>query len=556
MPKIIFLPEEIRSKIAAGEVIERPASVVKELIENALDAKANFLKIEVKGGGLQEISVYDDGEGMDPEDLKICYKSHTTSKIKEISDLFRIITFGFRGEALSSIAQVSKLKILSKKVEEPTAYEIKVEYGKEKSFKPSALSKGTLVKVKDLFGNLPARKAFIKSPKSENFKTIEIIKGLSLCKPGVKWEVFLEDKKVLAWEGGTLKALLTKITGIEEEYFKEIHRKNPPYEVHLILTSTSKTFTHTRFLYTLVNRRLVRDERFNKMLFSAFKIFYGNLGFPAGMVEVKVPVHLIDINVHPAKWEVKFKDERGVYKALETTLEEFFLFTKKKDFYTVSFKEDKLKIREDLEIDLKLSTSSTFSKKELLNNFFLSADKHFVYLGKFLNTYLLVEYEKELYLIDQHALSERIIFEELKEKLRKTLSQELLIPILLKLSEKGLENLEERGPYLKKMGFEIEFLGKNEVILKRMPAILKEEVKEVLEKLLEEDFANPEEFNLEVLRKYACLLARKKGNYLSEREVHFMLEKFFNLNLETCPHGRPIYFKLTSDEIETRLRRK
>ncbi len=555
MPKIIFLPEEIRSKIAAGEVVERPASVVKELIENALDAKANFIKVEVKGGGLQEISVYDDGEGMDPEDLKICYKPHTTSKIKELSDLFKITTFGFRGEALSSVAQVSKLNILSKRAEELIAYEVEVEYGKEKAFKPSVLSKGTLVKVKNLFGNLPARKAFIKSPKSENFKTLEVIKGLFLCKPEVRWEVFIEDKKVLTWEGGSLKSLLSKITGIEEEYFKEIYKSLPPYEVYLVLTSSSKTFSHTRFLYTLVNQRWIKDEHFNKMLFSAFKTFYGNLGFPAGIVKVKTPLHLIDVNVHPAKWEIRFKDEKAVYQALETTLEEFFLSSKKSNFYTFSSLSNS-KIKEDLEIAPKFSPSPHFPKKEFLKSLFSLDKEEFFYLGKFLNTYFLVEHEKTLYIIDQHALSERIIFDELREKIAKTFSQELLVPILLKLSEKALQNLEEKETFLQKIGFEIEVLSKGEAILKRVPAILKEDVKEVLEKILEEDFTNPEEFKLGVLKKYACLLARKKGNYLSEGEINFLLKKFFDLKLKTCPHGRPIYFKLTSDEIETRLRRR
>ncbi|MCS7279511.1 MAG: DNA mismatch repair endonuclease MutL [Thermodesulfobacteriaceae bacterium] len=557
MPQIIFLPEEIKSKIAAGEIIERPASVVKELIENALDAKATFIKIEVKGGGLKEISVYDDGEGMEAEDLRICYKPHTTSKIKKLSDLFRITTLGFRGEALSSIAQVSKLTIVSKKAEELLAYEIQVEYGKENFFKPSVLSKGTLVKVKDLFGNLPARKAFIKNPKTENLKTLEIIKGLSLTKPEIKWEVFLEDRKVLSWEGGTLKTLLTKITGIEEEPFREVYQEIPPYEIHLILTSTSKTFSHTRFLYTLVNGRLIKDERFQKMLFSIFKVFYGNLGFPAGIIKVKVPPHLIDVNVHPAKWEVRFKDEKKIYQALETSVEELFL-SKKKYFYSSSVRKENLQIKEDLSLDTNFSTFRSFYREKPLESLFYSPVKTYLfkYLGQFLDTYLLVEHEKELYLIDQHALSERILFEELKEKLLKTPSQEFLIPLLLKLSERALETLEEKRSYLEEMGFEIDILDGKGAILRKAPAIFKEDIGEVLEKLLEENFFNPQDLNSEILKRYACLLARKKGDHLSEEEINFLLEKFFKLKAETCPHGRPLYFKISASEIESKLRRR
>lgn len=555
MPQIIFLPEEIRSKIAAGEIIERPASVVKELIENALDAKATFIKIEVKGGGLKEISVYDDGEGMDAEDLRICYKPHTTSKIKKLADLFRITTLGFRGEALSSIAQVSKLTIVSKKSEELLAYEIQVEYGKETYFKPSVLSKGTLVKVKDLFGNLPARKAFIKNLRTENLRTLEIIKGLSLTKPEIKWEVFLEDRKALSWEGGSLKTLLAKITGIEEEPFREVYQEIPPYEIHLILTSTSKTFSHTRFLYTLVNGRLIKDERFQKMLFSIFKVFYGNLGFPAGIIKIKAPPHLIDVNVHPAKWEVRFKDEKKIYQALETSIEELFL-SKKKYLYSSSFRKENLQIKEDLSLDI--STFPNFYREKPLKSLFYSSAKTypFKYIGQFLNTYLLVEHEKDLYLIDQHALSERILFEELKEKLLKTSSQEFLIPLILKLSERALETLEEKRSYLEEMGFKIDVLAGKGAILRKAPAIFKEDIGEVLEKLLEENFFNPQDLSFEILKRYACLLARKKGEHLSEREIDFLLEKFFKLQIETCPHGRPIYFKISASEVESKLRRR
>ncbi|MCD6548372.1 MAG: DNA mismatch repair endonuclease MutL, partial [Thermodesulfobacterium sp.] len=288
MAKIQILPEEIRGKIAAGEVVKRPASVVKELVENAFDAKADFIKIGLKEGGIKEITVYDNGEGIEPEDLKLCYKHFATSKIKNISNIFRIVTYGFRGEALASISQVSKLTITSKHADHKEAYEIKINFGKEVSFKPSRLNKGTLVKVRDLFSNLPARKAFLKTPRTETLRIMEIIKGLTLTHPEIKYEVKSLDenkeKTLFFWEGGNKKELLSYITGLEENFFNEILSDTPPYSIYLVLTDTSKTFSHTKYLYFLVNERWIKDEKLTKMILNVFKPFYGNLGFPAGVI--------------------------------------------------------------------------------------------------------------------------------------------------------------------------------------------------------------------------------------------------------------------------------
>lgn len=556
MPKIQILPEEIRSKIAAGEIVERPASVVKELVENSFDAKAKSIKIILREGGIKETSVYDDGEGIEPEDLKLCYKHFATSKIKNLSDIFKIVTYGFRGEALASISQVSKLTIVSKSVHHSEAYEIGIEFGKELYFKPAKLNKGTLVKVEDLFLNLPARKAFLKSARSETFKIMEIIKGLSLCYPEIRYEVkSLEESKentLFFWEGGSEKELLSYIIGIEESYFNEILFDSPPYSLFLVLTDTSKTFSHTKYLYILVNKRLIKDEKITKMVLNALKPYYGNLGFPAGLISIRAPYHLVDVNVHPAKWEVRFKDEKSLFLALSKAWEEFFskktLYFKKEEFKT-SFQ-----IKEDL--PLSYSEKKISYKKEPL---FLSPTfkkPFYKYLGTFLNTYLLVEKDEELYIIDQHALSERIIFEDLKAKFSKSISQELLIPILIKITDSSLSEFEEKRKILNSMGFDLELIKTNEVILKRVPSIFREDVKDVLEKILETPFSDAKDFELEILKEYACLLARKKGDILPEKEIEFMIERFFNGNLLTCPHGRPLFFKISLKEIETKLRRR
>ena len=558
MAKIQILPEEIRGKIAAGEVVERPASVVKELVENAFDAKADFIKIGLKEGGIKEITVYDNGEGIEPEDLKLCYKHFATSKIKNISDIFRIVTYGFRGEALASISQVSKLTITSKHADHKEAYEIKINFGKEVSFKPSRLNKGTLVKVGDLFSNLPARKAFLKTPRTETLRIMEIIKGLTLAHPEIKYEVKSLDenkeKTLFFWEGGSKKELLSYITGLEESFFNEILSDTPPYSIYLVLTDTSKTFSHTKYLYFLVNERWIKDEKLTKMILNVFKPFYGNLGFPAGVISIRAPYHFIDINVHPAKWEVRFKDEKTLFLALNKALEKLF---GKKTFY---YEREKPAFSGEIKEDLPLNYTEKPFSDSLRNKspfLFPSYQKScYNYLGTFLNTYILIEKDEELYIIDQHALSERIIFEDLKSKFSKSISQELLIPVLLRITESALSEFEEKKKALESLGFELELLNVNEVILKKIPSIIKEDIKDVLEKILEEPFSNIEELKLEVLRRYACLLARKKGDTISKEEIHFMIEKFLTHNLQTCPHGRPLYFKLSLNEIEEKLRRR
>lgn len=558
MAKIQILPEEIRGKIAAGEVVERPASVVKELVENAFDAKADFIKIGLKEGGIKEITVYDNGEGIEPEDLKLCYKHFATSKIKNISDIFRIVTYGFRGEALASISQVSKLTITSKHADHKEAYEIKINFGKEVSFKPSRLNKGTLVKVRDLFSNLPARKAFLKTPRTETLRIMEIIKGLTLAHPEIKYEVKSLDenkeKTLFFWEGGSKKELLSYITGLEESFFNEILSDTPPYSIYLVLTDTSKTFSHTKYLYFLVNERWIKDEKLTKMILNVFKPFYGNLGFPAGVISIRAPYHFIDINVHPAKWEVRFKDEKTLFLALNKALEKLF---GKKTFY---YEREKPAFSGEIKEDLPLNYTEKPFSDSLRNKspfLFPSYQKScYNYLGTFLNTYILIEKDEELYIIDQHALSERIIFEDLKSKFSKSISQELLIPVLLRITESALSEFEEKKKALESLGFELELLNVNEVILKKIPSIIKEDIKDVLEKILEEPFSNIEELKLEVLRRYACLLARKKGDTISKEEIHFMIEKFLTHNLQTCPHGRPLYFKLSLNEIEEKLRRR
>lgn len=557
MPKIHFLSEELRSKLAAGEVVERPASVLKELIENALDAKADYLKVEFEKGGLERILVYDNGVGMAPEDLKICYQSFATSKIKDLSDIFAITTYGFRGEALSSIAQVSRLKIVSVEKGSPFPFEIEVEFGKEKAFRPAKLKEGTLVEVRDLFENLPARRAFLKSLKAESAKNVEIFKALLLSHPEIKAVLLIDGKEIISWKGGPLKELFSYLFEIPLEFLKESSFEKAPYKINLLLTDTKKTFSHGRFLFFLVNKRLIKDEKLLKFFYHLLKRFFGHLGFPAGVVSIELPPQLVDFNVHPAKWEVRFKREKEVFSLLDEALKAHFLPKKFLLYQDKVLSEEPFQVKEDLPLTYKSMLSS--EKREILSSTPLLEKgdfQTFKILGTFKETYLLVEKENTLYLVDQHALSERIHYEILKKKEFMAFPQRLLLPFLIKLTSEMFENLEKKLKILSELGFELEVISEDELLVKGVPSDFLEFAKEVLEALLvlpDFDFFFARE---NLLKELACKRARKKGDSLSGEEKRHLLEIMFRENLETCPHGRPLYIKIELFEIEKKLKRR
>jgi DNA mismatch repair protein MutL len=554
MPKIQVLPEEIRGKIAAGEVIERPASVIKELLENSLDAGAKKIRIELHKGGLERIAVYDNGEGLSPEDLRLCFLPFATSKIKDLSDLFSLTTYGFRGEALSSIAQVSRLRIVSLQKGASLSYEVIVEFGKELDFKPSRIKEGTLVEVSDLFKNLPARRAFLKTPTRETAKNLEIIKALMLTHPEIEFQVFVDDKETLSWQGGDLKTLLENLLEIPQEFMHLSEFIEPPYQVTLLLTDTRKTFSHGRFLYFIVNNRLLQDNKLTKVFYSLLKKVYGNLGFPAGILQLSLPPHLVDFNVHPAKWEVRFKREGDVYQVLERALERHF---QAKRIYT--FRESAISYSQIIREDIPLEYSSKAQPLTNVESQFLFKEASlfsFKVLGVFKHTYLIVEKGDELFIVDQHALSERIQYEVLKKKANYFTSQRLLLPFLISLTSEMREKLEEKLLYLSSLGFEIDPIREDTLLVKGAPSEFTEFAKEVLENFLLSPWNSLQEARDYLLKEFACKLARKKGDYLSVEERTYLVEEMFRKNLETCPHGRPLFFKINLSDIEKRLKRR
>ncbi len=561
MPRIQILPENIARKIAAGEVIERPASVVKELCENAFDAGAKNVQVEVWEGGLSLIRVRDDGCGMEPEDLKRCYLPHATSKIHREEDLLKIRTWGFRGEALASIAAVSELNISSRARGALIGGKVRIRYGKFVSFTERGLAPGTVVEVCGLFSNVPARKAFLKSPRAEAARISEIVKLLAFENPQVNLSLSLAGKEAFRYRSAEgRKGLLAKVSGLKKEALLEEVCEEGPYRLRAIISPQEPGFPTARHYYFLVNNRIVKDRLLAAATNEALKSFFPRGKYPALLLVLEVSPELVDVNVHPAKWEVRFREEARVFSLVKTLLEKFFspsISIKRED---PSPPED-LPLQEQADEKEELWDQFSFRVKEPEVPFgttpkLFSAEKAKV-LAPLGEEFFILKEGEEIIFFDFHAAQERLLFEKLKEDLArkgKITSQRLLKAEALHLSGRAFERLEENLSLLERLGFEIEFFSPGEVLLRAVPAILGLQSLKALEQFLEE---GPSGKLLEdVLASLACKAAKKAGDFPPSEEILKLYQETRERKLEHCPHGRPFKWRVSLEEVRKRLGRR
>ncbi len=548
MPRIKILPEEVHRRIAAGEVIERPASVVKELVENALDAGATRVEVFLEKGGISRIRVRDDGEGMEPEDLRLCWQSHATSKIASTEDLLRVVTYGFRGEALFSIAQVSRLTIVSRPRGAETGHLLEVEFGEEKLFRATGAGYGTTVQVEDLFSGFPARKAFLKSPRAEAARVTEVLKMLALGKPEVDYILQHEGREALRLSSGARKSILAQILRIPEELFRERTFEKGYLRMQLILTSPEAALATSRYLYVLVNDRVVKDRGLIGALLEGLREFFPGGRYPAGVIALYLPPHLVDVNVHPAKWEVRFREERELYAFVRLSAAR--MFAPEVPRVERSPAEEKPSFPS---ATVEPSSTGFPSVAEPTPVYGVSSPlPEFRFLGFLRNTYLLFEGPQGLILLDFHAAHERLLYEELwaQWKQGRLPREKLLFPVLLELSAEGLERLEAEGELWERLGFGLRAAGPKEILVEEVPAGCGAEVAEDLRGILEEKRRDPESLVKEILARLACHQARRAGERFSPEEARYLLGRILEEGLERCPHGRPLYLLWKWDEIE------
>ncbi|RMA97939.1 DNA mismatch repair endonuclease MutL [Hydrogenothermus marinus] len=525
--KIKQLPENVINKIAAGEVIERPANVLKELIENSLDAGANKIEVFIEKGGKRLIKVKDNGTGIEPDDIPKAVKRFTTSKIFSEDDLFNLETYGFRGEALASISAVSKFKLISRTLGNPVGYELYIEGGNIKHFKETGCGIGTSVIVEDLFFNIPARQKFLKSDRTELIHILDVFSKYAFLHTDKYLSITVDGKQLYNFYPSTLKDRVLNIIGKENE--KDLIEIEYEGNIGTIkgLISTSSYITKKKYIF--INGRPVR----NWLIQNTIKSIIGDNFY---ILFFQFPSYFVDFNVHPAKEEVKFVKESSVVSLIKGALNENL-----NKFKSISYQFKKE------ETDQLKQKTATYNAK-----------KNFEIIGQIEDTFLIAYFNGEVYFIDQHVAHERIFYEMLMEEFLEKgniPSQRLIIPSKLSFAPDEIQRLNILKDKLKNIGFEFD-IEENIVLLKAIPYNLKQnEAENALREILETGNLNIS-FE-EIFSNIACKMSVKAGDRLNEEKAYSLLENWLKTNNPNlCPHGRPIYYKISLDEIKKYVGRK
>ena len=549
--RIRKLDEALIRKIAAGEVVDRPASVVKELVENALDAEATRVEVELRGGGIELISVADDGVGMSPEELRLAVERHTTSKLSTEEDLRRIRTLGFRGEALAAICAVARVRIVSRPRGGEAAHELVVEVGRVKGDHPAARPIGTTVEVHDLFADLPARRKFLKSPTAEARAALAAVRRLVLAHPEVGFAVRSEGRDVLAVppvEGPQAR--------IKQVYGAEFAGRLIPVELvepgfKLVgLFAPPEAARPTRVdQHLFLSGRPVRPGALASPVYQVFSRYLARGLHPAFFLYLDVDPELVDVNVHPKKEEVRFRAERLVQDLIRraamralgsqvTTLGGWAAVVRPEPSPGAAAKVEE--------------AAPLFSEAEVRN-------WPWRLLGQVQRAYLVVETQEGLEIVDQHAAHERVLFERWRDG-GKVPVQELLVPVQVEVPFDRAEALQRAIPRLRELGVILEPFGDRSFLLRGWPAPLADRqarlgfsapVLAVADRLL-----SGEPPLHELWREMACAAAIKAGETLSPEEQESLIAQWKRTQEPArCPHGRPIAFRITWDDLAHRLGR-
>lgn len=562
MTKIHLLSPDLVAKIAAGEVVERPAYAIKELVENSVDAGADYIRIDIEKSGLQKITITDNGEGMSGEDIKLCYQSHTTSKISAESDLQAIKCMGFRGEALASIAAISNLTIRSKTAAQKAGTEVELTAGKVEDISPVGMPAGTSISVENLFYTVPARQKFLKSPQTEFRISLQIISNIALAYPQIRFFVTHNKKTVLDLpKNQNILERVKELLG--ESTFKNL----VPVSVEDSYISLSgfiakpQLSTHSpQKQYVFINGRTVRS----KLISSTVKDTYGTLlepdAYPIFIFSLKTPYEMVDVNVHPRKEEVAFHNDKLITSAVSTAVTNA-LNENNLTFYDNRWQKSKRNKSDILQIrDGGTSTyAAEILKQELPKKTKISKSADIIQLH---NLYLITETENGFLMIDQHAAHERILYEKLKRSFESKRKQPekftLLVPLELELSITDQETLDEHKNIFAELGF---IIDDNRVV--EVPELFHDRnIEELITEMIDDLAEGKEIHNLDVrsermLSYLACRSAIKAGDKITKEQAKEICSQLATCqNQYTCPHGRPTQIEITSDELAKLFMRK
>lgn len=561
---IKILDDQTINKIAAGEVVERPSSVVRELVDNAIDAGASEIIISLIDGGKEQIKVSDNGSGMSRDDALLAFERHATSKISAAEDLTHIATMGFRGEALAAISSVSKAYLKTRTQEAEVATTIYLEGGKLKNTTNTTGQKGSTIEIANLFFNTPARKKFLKSRHTEEAKVKSWIQNTSLANPQVSYRLYFDEKEILNL------AAVQSATQRAEQFLPQAAIKIKTENIEAVLAHPSLSLADSSGLAILVNGRVVSDRLSLRAIKDAFGMALKSREFPVGFISLRIPAEEVDVNVHPQKSEVKFLKPQSVFHLVKTSIEQALRNFKSPVEIRKSYQPEKVE-----PVPVEYSQPGIFSTErqseyEVSRKIFSVAENTIEktvpkesfsglnYIGKALDCFLLCEKENDLYIVDMHAAHERYNYNLIRNNFRKKTpdSQILLLPKVIQLTEEQINSFIEKKDILEGFGFAFEVSGKDKLLVKAIPSVL---ASQNYQDLLKE-VASDEVFSAEVVyektvdyvaARIACHASIRSGDTLSRQGVNSLFSSLDNTEFSAaCPHGRPVIVKVTKYEIE------
>lgn len=575
---IQILPDEVASQIAAGEVVERPASVVKELVENALDAGAANIHVRVADAGKRLIEVSDDGCGIAMEEMQVAMARHATSKLRTADDLFHIKSLGFRGEALASISSVSRLTLESKTADEAAGARLLIEGGKEKSFEPTGLTRGTTVRVEDLFLTVPARLKFLKTDSTERAQIDNLVARYALAYPHVRFQLEQDGHNGLMTPGnGNRREVLAGLYGLDlARQMIEVLMQEEGMELDGFISPIAITRGTRKDITFFVNGRWVQDGALSSALIQAYHTMLMVGRFPAAVLFLNLPPESVDVNVHPAKAEVRFRHQDQVFSLVQRGVRRALMASSPVPGIQPprwnTYQPQPPLVSPDWQMASELASEESALPEESPENLpVLPPQSEFSagilpllrLVGQIGATYIIAEAPDGLYLIDQHAAHERILFERMMDHPSGGLpSQALLQPEMIELSVPAARLINEQIPTLVHFGFDIEPFGPATFRVRAIPDLLTGIKPASALQVLVEDFEEDEtplqsQREARIIARVCKRAAVKAGQILTEQEQKALL-----LDLEkcrsprTCPHGRPTMIHLSIDLLERQFGRK
>lgn len=584
MGKIKVMSESLSNKIAAGEVVEKVSSVVKELVENSIDAGSNLIEVSLVDAGIKEIKVIDNGKGMDKEDALLCFSPHATSKIRNENDLFFINTLGFRGEALPSIASVSDVFLDTSNRSDSTLVHIKG--GKLESNEVGTVSKGTKIIVRDLFFNTPARLKFLKSYYTELNGVVSLIEKLSLSHPNISFKLSSDNKELIKTSGSNdLLKTIYEIYGYNvSKNMVYIEGHNDDYDINGYVSNINITKSTKKDMITLVNGRIVNNSYVNRIIKDAYHTYLAVDKYPIVVINILVDPTIVDVNIHPTKQDIKFGKMETLEELLFSLIRDklmninnmFKAYDETK--YEVSNSEeyvlnDNLVVKEEYDKPVIEESKMSFNMNEdssgyeaVIDTLEVKSEKPSLLhpIGLAMGTYLFASDEECVYMIDIHAANERINYEKLLNALKESVVHKtsMLFPITIEFTKNEFMTIMEKKEFITNLGISFDEFGVNTIRVYEHPTYFREGYEEeslrrVFDLIvsIDKDFDRVK-FNEQLAINLSCKMSVKANTFIGSLEQETLLKRLFECEFPyTCPHGRPTIIKYTKYELEKLFKR-